>query len=198
MENPHTEKASAGPLSETELVALLAGLRKEATPEANFEERFLYDFHERIAREAVCRPARKLLWEHIRQFIANFGGRKLAYGASTLGAGALALGLYSIPSDGEPSKISARKAAIVGHVENALSALKPGAAKEFISIAVGTDEKKSFTRDRMAVEPQVPSFAYLVETEPDFLSVSSSQPVNMGLSSGLETSFPSLTTNLAF
>lgn len=197
MEENNTGKGSADILSETELVALMASLRLEATPEANFEERFLYDFHERVAREAVCRPARKLLWEHIRQFLSNFGGRKLAYGASTLGAGAIALGLYSIPEERGISKVAAAGSAIVGQMENSMAALKPGAAQEFTSIAVGGNEKKSFTRDRMAVAQNNTTFALLNQPESDVLYVSSSQPVNMGLSAGMDAAFPTLTTNLA-
>lgn len=197
MEDYNTGKTNAESLNENDLVALLASLRLEATPEANFEERFLYDFHERVAREAVCRPARKLLWEHIRQFLSNFGGRKLAYGASTLGAGALALGLYSLPDERGAQKVAAIHSAIVGQMENSMAALKPGAAQEFTSIAVGGGERKSFTRDRLAVAQNNSSFYLLNQPESDVLYVSSSQPVNMGLSSGLEADFPTLTTNLA-
>ena len=199
MEEHCTESTAPESLTEADIVALLASLRKEATPEAHFEERFLYDFHDRVAREAVCRPARKLLWEHIRQFVSNLGRRKLAYGASTLGAGAIALGLFNMPAgEGELSRIASRKAAIIGQVEDALASLKPGSAREFTSIAVGKDDKKFFTEDRMAVSQHVPSFASAVRDDEDFLSVSSSGPVNMGLSSGFEAEFPSLTTNLAF
>lgn len=198
MEEHNTDVPVSDSLSESDLLSLLASMRKEAVPEAHFEERFLYDFRERVAREAVCRPARLLLWEHLRQILSNLGGRKLAYGASTLGAGALALGLYSLPEASAPAKVAVRAAAIVGQVEDSMSALKPGAAQEFTCISVGGNEKKSFTRDRMAVAQNVPSFSALKQAEEDVLYVSSSRPVNMGLSTGLDTAFPSLTTNLAF
>ncbi len=197
MEENATGKHSLDSLSESDIVALLSTLRKDATPEANFEERFLYDFHERVAREAVCRPARKLLWEHIRQFITNLGGRKLAYGASTLGAGALALGLYSMPATPTPAKVAARSAEIMGQVEKSIAALKPGAAQEFTCISVGCDEKKSFTRDRMAVTSPT-SFSSSQLEDSEALSASSFGPINMGLSTGLGDTFPTLTTNLAF
>ncbi len=197
MEENTTGKHTLDLLSESDLVALLSTLRKEPTPEAHFEERFLYDFHERVAREAVCRPARKLLWEHVRQFISNLGGRKLAYGASTLGFGALALGFYSVPETSATSKVAARSSAIVGKVEDSIAALKPGAAREFTCISVGCDEAKSFTRDRMAVAHPT-SFASAAQEEPDVLYVSSFRPINMGLSTGMDETFPSLSTNLAF
>lgn len=191
--------SSSDAISETELVALLASLRKEVTPEAHFEERFLYDFHERVAREAVCRPARKLFFEHVFQFLSNFGGRKLVYGASTLGAGAVALGLYTMPSEQAPIKVAAQAASVVGQVENSMASLKPGAAREFTCIAVGqTVESKSFTRDKMSVAQAAPAFAASAPAEEDVLYISSSQPVNMGLSTGMGAAFPSLTTNLAF
>ena len=52
-------------LSEDDIVSLLAALRQEPHPEANFEDRFVHDFRDRVARYAVTRPARKVLWEHI-------------------------------------------------------------------------------------------------------------------------------------
>lgn len=79
---------------ETELVALIATLRMEPTPEADFEERFLYDLRERIVRDTVCCPARQRFWDHLMQYI-SFSRKKLAYGASTLGIGAAALGFFS-------------------------------------------------------------------------------------------------------
>lgn len=77
-----------------ELVVLLRTLRVEATSETYFEERFLYEFHERLAHEAVSRPARVLLWEHLLQALTNFGRRRLIWGASSAGLGALCLGFF--------------------------------------------------------------------------------------------------------
>lgn len=197
MEDHHTGQTPADSLSETDLVALLATLRKEATPEANFEERFLYDFHERIAREAVCRPARTLLWEHIRQFLSNLGGRKLAYSASTLGAGVLALGLYSLQGDPDSAahKVAvARGAALVDQMEHPLD--EYAAEQGFDAIRVGGAEPKSFTRNRLSVAQAHYDSPH--QTESDVLYVSSFRPVNMGLPSGMDAAFPSLTTNVPF
>lgn len=77
----------------TEISILLREMRLEATPEADFEERFMTDFRERMAREAVCRPARVLLWEHISLIIDNLGRRRLAWGAASVSACAVALGV---------------------------------------------------------------------------------------------------------
>lgn len=79
------------PESEEQLVALLATLRVTPAEEADFESRFLYDFHERVAREAVCCPARRHLLAHLLQMLDNFGRSKLAFGASALGLGVLAV-----------------------------------------------------------------------------------------------------------
>ena len=88
-------------LAEDDLVALLASLRVEPTPEADFEERFLYDFHDRVAREMVCCSARRRVWEHVVQLLTNFGRRRLVYGSSTLGVGVLAMGGYMVVPDSE-------------------------------------------------------------------------------------------------
>lgn len=94
---------------ETRLVALIAELRLEPTPEADFEERFIYDLHERIVRDAVCCPVRFRLFDHLRQFIAR---RRVACGASTLGFGALVMGCFALlPEESEPSVTSTAAAA---------------------------------------------------------------------------------------
>ncbi len=86
-------------ISESELLGLLSSMKVQPAPETDFESRFLYDLRERLARESVCCSARRLLWDHVVQLLMNFGPRKLAYGASTLGLGALAVGFYALPGD---------------------------------------------------------------------------------------------------
>lgn len=86
-------------LSEDDIVNLLATLRVDPQPEANFEDRFLHDFRDRVARYAVTRPARKVLWEHILLRLTGMGKLKWACGATTLGLGALVAGFFSWPSD---------------------------------------------------------------------------------------------------
>ena len=86
-------------LSEEDIVSLLLALRQEPHPEANFEDRFVHDFRERVARYAVTRPARKVLWEHILLRLTNIGKIKWACGATTLGVGVLAAGFFSWPTD---------------------------------------------------------------------------------------------------
>lgn len=85
-------------LSEDDIVNLLATLRVEPHPEANFEDRFVHDFRDRVARYAVTRPARKVLWEHILLRLTGMGKLKWACGATTLGLGALVAGFFSWPS----------------------------------------------------------------------------------------------------
>lgn len=95
------DTSSSTQISEEDIIALLGSLKKEPTPEADFEERFLCDFHELIAREAVCTPARTRVWEHLVQLFTGSRRRKWAYGASTLSVGALALGFFAIPGADE-------------------------------------------------------------------------------------------------
>ena len=84
--NSHTPVAD----TEEQLVALLATLRVTTTEEADFEGRFLNEFHERVAREAVCCPARRRLFAHLLQIVDNFGRGRLAFGASAAGLCVLA------------------------------------------------------------------------------------------------------------
>lgn len=139
-EGSHTDEKSVSSLAgeEMTLEALLASLKKEVTPEANFEERFLYDFRERVTREAVCCPARHRLWEHAMQMLANFGHRRLACGASTLGIGALAVGYVALPGEEPIADASARH----GRFERAVAALSPALARDCRSCTSCIHEEK--------------------------------------------------------
>lgn len=115
--------------NEAQLLNLLAELRVNATPEADFEERFLYDFHELVAREAVCCPAHRRLFEHLAQVLHNFGMPKLAFGASSLGVAALAVGLVSFP--GEEAAATGVAGVALHRFESSLTSLTPGMARDF-------------------------------------------------------------------
>ena len=132
------EQATAAD-AETRLVAVLASLRVSQTPEVGFEERFLYDFHERIARETVCCPARHRLFEHLLQMLENFGRRRLAYGASTLGVGVLAVGGYmAIPSQ----EVSGKSSAVMSRFDSGVAAMAPALSRDLdgcINIRVETN-----------------------------------------------------------
>lgn len=133
-------KASDSTATEEQLTQLLATLRVETTREAEFEERFLYDFHERVAMAAVVRPARYQLWEHLMQALTNFGGRRLAYGASSLGIGALAVVLFAIPSE-QPGETTVTQAAL-SHFDNGITRLTPGLSRDFDNCTSIRVEKK--------------------------------------------------------
>ena len=85
--------------SEENLVALLATLKVEAVEEADFESRFLCDFHDRVVRETVCCPARRRLLAHLLQLVDNFGRGRIAFGASVMGLGILAICFASYPAE---------------------------------------------------------------------------------------------------
>ena len=108
------EKTNTTELNEDDLVGLLAGLKREPHPEANFEDRFVHDFRECVARYAATRPARKVLWDHIMLRLTSIGKVKYACGATTLGVSALAIGFFSWSS--EPSENQPRIAPTIGSV----------------------------------------------------------------------------------
>ena len=114
-------------VDEVQLLALLATLKAEATPEANFEERFLYDFHDRIVRETVCCPAHRRVWEHLLQILTNFGKKRLVWGASTLGVGVLAMGIMIDPSSDD---ISDARVQVAKRFDDTVSSLVPGLSRD--------------------------------------------------------------------
>ncbi len=76
-------------VSEQELSALLASLRREPTKEAHFEDRFLADFKDRLAHKAMQHSVRSLLRERLKAFFEHNSGWSWAYGcllAVTVGA----------------------------------------------------------------------------------------------------------------
>ncbi len=195
MEEKATDTAGTGGISETELLALLSGLKLEATPEADFESRFLYDFHERVARESVCRPARRLLWEHLLQCVANFGRRRLAYGASTLGIGALAVGFFTWPGESGSPAMAAHVAA--PGLERSLSSILSSSSREVdacTSITVQSRKDDPFTGAVFASSCTGSPFesASILESRPQ------RTPINMGMAPGVGESFPSFSTSASF
>ena len=118
------------------MVSLLGSLKVEPSPEADFEARFLHDFHERVTREAAIRPARKLFWEHVLLKITNFGKMKTVFGASTLGLGVLAIGFMTWSSD-TPETASNR-------VGESLNASKTYSAPQDAEVAAPNSENSIF------------------------------------------------------
>ena len=81
MEEKHTDDDM---MSDARLSELLSQLSKEPTPEAHFEERFLSVFHDRVMQEAVCKPSRARLWEHLACFFSSVHKGRLALASTYL------------------------------------------------------------------------------------------------------------------
>ncbi len=190
-----------GAIPESELIALLASLKVEPAPEADFEGRFLHDLRNNLARETVCCPARRLLWDHIVQMFANFGPRKLAYGASTLGLGALAIGFFILPDEADTAEAVAAAASPASAVrplsrmEYSLSALRFASAREAepcTSIKVCSEKQEPYT------EANHTSRRFFASFERGAAAARESVPVNMGLDAHELDAIPSFTTALDF
>ncbi len=117
-----------------ELRILLRSLLVEATPEACFEERFLYDFRERVVRETVCRSTRSLLWEQVVMFMDRVGIRRIALGASTFSLGALCAGVWIWQQGGSSSPAIASVAPCA--LEESARSLRPGDAQGVVGTTV--------------------------------------------------------------
>lgn len=146
-----------------ELIVLLRSLRIEATPEAHFEERFICDFRERLAREAVSRSARSLMWEHMLHLLDNLGGRRLAWSLSSFGVGALCMGALFWQASGTGKR---PLAAHVWDLGSEASALRPGSAQDVVCTSVHHNKKKVFTERLMSAHMNEPSYL-AAEEEPE-------------------------------
>lgn len=158
-EPSHTQPA----ISHEEISVLLRSLRIEATPEAHFEERFVYDFRERLIREAACRPARTLIWEHFLQLIHNLGGRRLAWSLSSFGVGAICMGLVFSQYGGHGKRPIANH---VYELKETTSSFLPHAAKELICTSVSRAKRpSSYSNQLMASRLGVSD--YLADSDED-------------------------------
>ncbi len=186
------EKTGAAGISEAELVAFLATMKVEPAPEADFEGRFLHDLRERLARESVCCPARRLLWDHLVQLFAGFGPRKLAYGASTLGLGILAAGFFAMPDETAPAGVVAVKKPL-SRLESSLSSLRPNSATDTAActtISICPQKKAPYTDSNLASVGFSTSFGSAPAAD--------TVPVNMGLDAHVWDAFPAYTTATGF
>ncbi len=103
-------------LSDDQLTSLLASLYQEPVKEAHFEERFIANFHERVAANAVCGTARHLVWEHLVQMFRNFGMGRIALASSSL----MALAIVGVSVlDGEASPESRSSERLSAHIAEA-------------------------------------------------------------------------------
>jgi hypothetical protein len=121
------------PESEAQLVALLATLRVQPVEEADFESRFLSEFHDRVAREAVCTPARRHLLSHLLQLVDNFGRGRLAFGASALGIVVVGACFALVPA----AQVGSDTTATVAHsaAEHAAPLLMPSFDTDLVQCA---------------------------------------------------------------
>lgn len=85
---------------------LLAPLRIEPTPEADFESRFLEDFHRRLEQEPVRVSPMSQLVERVKSFMADFAGRKWAMAATTVLVMAFVLGALMWPQPDVPKAVA--------------------------------------------------------------------------------------------
>ncbi len=188
------DETGTGGISESELIGLLSSLKVEPAPEADFESRFLYDLRERLAQESVCCSARRLLWERVVQLFAGFGPRKLAYSASSLGLGALALGFFALPGE-EQSSVAVAAKSPLSRLENSLASLRPDSGQETAActtIRICEQKKAPYTDAGLASGGFFTTFGRGSATAVDTV------PVNMGLEVHALDAVPSYSTTAGF
>ena len=81
---------------------LLSPLRIEPTPEADFESRFIEDFHRRLKQESARVSLMSRLVERAKNFIADFSCRRWAAAATTVLVTAFVLGSLMLPDADVP------------------------------------------------------------------------------------------------
>lgn len=135
------------PEASQEWVVLLRTLRIEATPEACFEERFLQDFRRRVEREVVCRPVHSLVWEHVSALMEHLGVRRVAFGASVFGLGALCMGFLTWQN--APS--TAARTEHLCELESRANSLQPGVSRQVVSTTVLSERARRTPKRNIVV-----------------------------------------------
>lgn len=91
---------------EEKLVKELASLRVELTPEADFESRFLVDFHNRLAESEVTSKTKLPFFVRVKAAITSPYGRSWIMGAcAAVVVGFLVGGLLMVPEEGNVSVV---------------------------------------------------------------------------------------------
>ena len=85
---------------------LLSPLRIEPTPEADFESRFIEDFHRRLQQEAARVTPKVRLMERVKLFMADFAGRRWATVATTVLMMAFVVGALMLPQNDVPKGVA--------------------------------------------------------------------------------------------
>lgn len=162
---------SNSPCSEDQLVAMLTMLRVEPAKEADFEGRFLCEFHERVAREAVCCPARRHLFAHLMQMLSNFGRGRLAFGASSLCLGVIAVGYAMYPA----GKAGVETAATVAVERNAAPLLIPALSNDLAECTTIRVEPARSTFEVGGVTITRGQYSTVIEVPNEYLPASQSR-----------------------
>ncbi len=85
---------------------LLSPLRIEPTPEADFESRFIEEFHRRLREESARVTPMARLMERVKFFMADFAGRRWAAAATTVLVMAFVLGALMWPQADVPKAVA--------------------------------------------------------------------------------------------
>ena len=85
---------------------LLSPLRMEPTPEADFESRFIGDFHRRLKQEPVRVSLLSRIRNRVGVFMADFAGRRWAAAATTALGGAVVVGALMWPQADVPKAVA--------------------------------------------------------------------------------------------
>lgn len=152
-------------ITEARLVELLVLLRAEPVAEADYEERFVQNLRDRIARDAVCRPARTLLWEHIKQRISNISLHKWVWGTGICcGVGVLGISLLIPQPEGAPLAVASVKAPVAAPAAIPMSdssfarLCSPASPDKFTCISVSGERRTPFTHNHRALQGAVRIF----------------------------------------
>ena len=85
---------------------LLSPLRIEPTPEADFESRFIEDFHRRLKQEPARVSLTAQLMERVKYFMTDFAGRRWATAATTALVVAFVVGGLMWPESDMPKAVA--------------------------------------------------------------------------------------------
>lgn len=131
---------------------LLSSLRMEPTPEADFEGRFIEDFHRRLQQEPARVSRMSRIVERMKFFMPDFAGRKWATAATAVLVMAFVLGGLMWPQADVPKAVASvgtpvqqvtkQQKRVVADIAPSVLADREGVKTSTVIVTIRKEEKK--------------------------------------------------------
>lgn len=132
--------------------SLLSSLRIDPTPEADFESRFIEDFHRRLQQETARVSLMSRFVGRVKSFVPDFAGCRWATAATTVLVMAFVLGSLMWPQTEVPKAVASvgspveqlakQQKRVVADIAPSVLANREGGTTPTVIVSIRKEEKK--------------------------------------------------------